>query len=247
VQTDNDKFDWLVDVDDIPQWFWDWSHLLVVHLDAPMIIHQHVSGSDFQVCYKLVSTEILCPVVTPELLSFKKLLNSTHFPMTSPKSAYTNKDIIEFVWQKIRLLQAWRQLKVLRQLVEANLKSLDDQKSPDGQPLSGKDSISKWKKNQPLFKNVTETLLAKLREAGSPDDPYFTLLSSVIAVNDHTSHIQQREKHLTYGSMLGWTKHRRSWNKFTYYRINLLNSSMSSKICCPMSIRKGFSTLVSIP
>ena len=33
-------------------------------------------------------------------------------------------------------------------------------------------------------KNVTEILLAKLREAGSPDDPYFTLISAVGAVND---------------------------------------------------------------
>ena len=85
--------------------------------------------------------------------------------MTSPESAYTNEDIIEFVWQKIRLLWAWRQLKVFRQLVKANLKSLDDQKSPDGQSPSGKDLNSKLKKYQPLFKNVTEILLAKLRKA----------------------------------------------------------------------------------
>jgi len=104
--------------------------------------------------------------------------------MTSPESAYTNEDIIEFVWQKIRLLWAWRQLKVFRQLVKANLKSLDDQKSPDGQPSSGKDLNSKLKKYQSLFKNVTEILLAKLREAGSPDNPCFTLISAVGAVND---------------------------------------------------------------
>ena len=106
---DNDDSDWLVDIPDILQRFWDWSHLLVVHLDAPVIIHGQVSSSEFQVCCKSVSAKILCPpVVSSELLSFKKLLNSTHFPMTSPGSDYTNKDIIEFVWQKIRLLQTWK-------------------------------------------------------------------------------------------------------------------------------------------
>lgn len=185
VQTADDDFDWLVDVEDISQRFWDWSRLLVVHLDAPMIIHGQVSSGEFQARYKSVSAKILCPpVVSPELLSFKKLLNSTHFPTTSPKSAHTNEDIIEFVWQKIRLLRAWRRLKVLRQLVEANPKSLDDQKSPDGQPPSGKDLSSKLKTYQALFKNVTEILLAKLREAGSPDDRYSALISAVGAVND---------------------------------------------------------------
>jgi hypothetical protein len=140
VQTDDFDFDWLVDVDDISQRFWDWSRLLVVHLHAPMIIHGQVSSSEFQARYKSVSAKILCPpVISPGLLSFKKLLNSTHFPTTSPKSAYTNEDIIKFVWQKIGLLRAWKQLKVLRQLVEANPKSLDDQKSPDGQPPSFKE------------------------------------------------------------------------------------------------------------
>jgi len=81
VQTDNDNFDWLVDIDDILQRFWDWSHLLVVHLDAPMIIHGQVSSSEFQAHYKSVSVKILCPpVVSPELLSFEKLLNSTTSP-----------------------------------------------------------------------------------------------------------------------------------------------------------------------
>ena len=84
---DNDDFDWLVDVDDIAQRFWDWSRLLVVHLDAPTVIHGQVSSTEFQARYKSVSAKILCPpAVTPELLSFEKLLNSTHFPTTSPES-----------------------------------------------------------------------------------------------------------------------------------------------------------------
>lgn len=185
-QTNNndDDFDWLVDIIDISQQFGDWSCLLVVHLDAPMIIHGQVSSSEFQAHYRLVSMKILCPpIVSPELLSFQNLLNSTHFPTTSVESDYTNEDIIEFVWQKIRLLQAWKALKVLWQLVKGNPKSLYDQKSPDDQPLSSKDLNSKLKSYQPLFKNVTKVLLAKLRQAGSPDDPYFALSSAVGAVS----------------------------------------------------------------
>src|ERR1700733_16320477 len=55
---------------------------------------------------------------------------------------------------------------------------------PNGQPLSSKELHSKLRRYNLLFRDATNILLANLEQAGSPDQPYFTLKSAVGAVND---------------------------------------------------------------